>query len=278
VVKHLIEHFGLSVRKACRLALIARSTYLYESKPNEDDKVIEEIEKILSKNSKYGCGMIHLKLRQSGMKINHKKTERIYRAQGLQLKKRKRRKKIATEERMPVELPTEPMKIWAMDFINDSLAFKRKLKILTVIDPVTNRSPVVYPATSITGKDLSEILDFTCENTGYPEYIQCDNGPEFRSQDLDEWCYKNGIKILFSRPGTPTDNCHIESFNGTFRYECLNSNYFESLTSAREIIEDWWTEYNEERPQKRLKGMTPNQYEGMLNKLKTNPANGRKVG
>ena len=278
MVKHLIKHFGLSVRKACRLALIARSTYLYESKPNEDDKVIEEIEKILLKNSKYGCGMIHLKLRQSGMKINHKKTERIYRAQGLQLKKRKRRKKIATEERMPVELPTEPMKIWAMDFINDSLAFKRKLKILTVIDPVTNRSPVVYPATSITGKDLSEILDFTCENTGYPEYIQCDNGPEFRSQDLDEWCYKNGIKILFSRPGTPTDNCHIESFNGTFRYECLNSNYFESLTSAREIIEDWWTEYNEERPQKRLKGMTPNQYEGMLNKLKTNPINGRKVG
>jgi putative transposase len=278
VVKHLIKHFGLSVRRACRLALIARSTYLYESKPNNDDTVVEEIEKILSKNSKYGCGMIHLKLRQSGMKINHKKTERIYRKQGLQLKKRKRRKKITAEERIPVELPLEPMKIWAMDFISDSLAFKRKLKILTVIDPVTNKSPVIYPAISITGKDVSDILDFTCESTGYPEYIQCDNGPEFRSRDLDEWCYRNGVKIIFSRPGTPTDNCHIESFNGTFRYECLNSNYFESLTSAREIIEDWWTEYNEERPQKRLKGMTPNQYEDMLNKLKTNLTNGRKVG
>jgi putative transposase len=97
------------------------------------------------------------------------------------------------------------------------------LKILTVIDPVTNKSPIISPGSSIKGSDVADILYRACENHEYPDFIQCDNGPEFRSQELDKWCYDNGIKLIFSRPGTPTDNCHIESFNGTFRYECLNS-------------------------------------------------------
>ena len=210
--------------------------------------------------------MIHLKLRQKGIPINHKRTARIYREQGLQLKIRRRRKKIAAEERNPVELPTEANKLWAMDFINDSIGFNRKLKILTVIDPVTNKIPVIYPAYSITGNHLTEILEEVCEINGYPEIIQCDNGPEFRSQDLDKWCYKKGVGLSYSRPGKPVDNCHIESFNGTFRNECLNSNYFETLESAKKIIEDWRIEYNEERPQRRLKGMTPSEFEIILNK------------
>ena len=251
---------------------------MYEKQPNNDEEIISHIHDILSKNSKYGCEMVHLKLRQKGILINHKRTARIYREQGLQLKTRKRRKKIAAEERIPVELPDAANKLWAMDFVNDSIGFSRKLKILTVIDPVTNRVPVIYPAYSITGDHLTEILEETCEVNGYPETIQCDNGPEFRSQDLDKWCYRKGIKISYSRPGKPTDNCHIESFNGTFRNDCLNSNYFETLKSAKRIIEDWRIEYNEERPQKRLKGMTPSEYEVMINRLKTELDDGRKTG
>ncbi|MGD1833891.1 MAG: transposase [Sphaerochaetaceae bacterium] len=175
---------------------------------------------------------------------------------------------------MPVELPDEPTKLWAMDFISDSISGNRKLKILTVIDPVTNESPVVYPAYSINGREVAEILERTCDEIGYPEYIQCDNGPEFRGQELDTWCFEKGIRIIYSRPGKPIDNCHIESFNGTFRYECLNSNYFQSLNDAREIIGDWWREYNEQRPQKRLKGMTPIQYKEELLKAGTQSING----
>ncbi len=277
-MNHLIQNFGISVRRACKLAQIARSTFLYSKKPNDDHVILEAIKKIISKNSKYGCEMIHLKLRQQGMLINHKRIARIYREQGLQLIARKRRRKIASEERTPVDLPAAPNKLWAMDFINDSISFNRKLKILTVIDPVTNKSPVIHPAYSITGNHLSEILEEACEIHGYPEIIQCDNGPEFRGQELDKWCFKHGIKISYSRPGKPIDNCHIESFNGTFRYECLNSNYFETLKSARRIIENWRNEYNEERPQKRLKGMTPSQYEDKLIRQKTNPTTGRNVG
>ena len=141
-----------------------------------------------------------------------------------------------------------------MDFINDSFSYNRKLKIRTVIDPVTNKIPVIYPAYSITGNHHTEILEEVCEINGYPEIIQCDNGSEFRSQDLERWCYKNGIDLSYSRPGKPVYNCHIESFIGTFRNECLNPKYFETLESAKEIIEDWRVEYNEERPQRRLKG------------------------
>lgn len=255
-----------------------RSTYLYEPKPNDDHRIIEEIDKILSKNSMYGCGMIHLKLRQRGILINHKRTERIYKEQELQLNIRKRRKKIASTERMPVELPEEPGVIWALDFIHDSVGFGKKLKVLTSIDLASNLSPCIHVGFSITGKDVSEILERTCEADGYPEYIQCDNGPEFRSRELDKWCYENGIKMIFIRPGKPSDNCHIESFNGTFRNECLNAHYFGKLSQAREIIYTWWKEYNEERPQKRLKGMTPKQYNDCLIIEKTKLESGRILG
>jgi putative transposase len=278
MVKFLIKHFRLSIRHSCRLAQLPRSTYLYTSRPGDDGIITGKIEEIISKNPKYGCEMIHLKLRQQGIKINHKRTARIYREHGLQLKQRKRRKKIAAVERLPVVLPDKPGIIWALDFIFDSIAFNRKLKVLTVIDPVTNRSPVIHASSSITGNDVTNILERAGESRGYPKFLQCDNGPEFRSKELDRWCYERGVKILFSRPGKPIDNCHIESFNGTFRNECLNSHYFKTIKDAREIIESWWKEYNEERPQKRLKGMTPIEYESMLNMLKTNPTGGRKVG
>ena len=277
-VNHLINNFGLSTRHSCDIACIARSTYLYEPEPDDDHQIITEIDEILTKNSKYGCGMIHLKLRQKGILINHKKTERIYKEHGLQLNIRKRRKKIASLERIPVEIPEEPGVIWALDFIHDSVGFGKKLKILTSIDPASNLSPLIHAGFSITGRDVAEILYRTCESHGYPEYIQCDNGPEFRSFELDKWCYENGIKMIFTRPGKPSDNCHIESFNGTFRNECLNAHYFGKLSQAREIIYTWWKEYNEERPQKRLKGMTPKQYNDCLIIEKTKLENGRISG
>jgi putative transposase len=274
VVDHLQSTFGLSIRRSCQLSDLPRSTYNYTPKPKDDERIIDEINIVLSKYNKYGCGMIHLKLRQRGNIINHKRTERIYRELGLQLHRRKRRKKITSVERSPVELPNNPGELWAMDFVSDSIANSRKLKILTVIDPVTNKSPLIHPDTSIPGYKVTQFLERTAERVGYPKYIQCDNGPEFRSIDLDQWCYKNNIKILFSRPGKPMDNCHIESFNGTFRYECLNSHYFSSLKEAKRIIEEWRIDYNDERPQKRLKGLTPSQYEIRINRLETNLATG----
>ena len=274
---HLIKNFGLSERRSCKISNIHRSTMRYDRKPKDDNAIVKAIEEVLEKNSKYGCGMIHLKLRQKGIIINHKITERIYREQGLQLSRRKRRKKVTSVERLKIEYPKEPGFVWQMDFIHDSIAFNRKLKILTSIDPATNRSPIIHTGFSITGKDVCGILDRMKEKNELPKYFQFDNGPEFRSREVDEWCYRNNVKIIFTRPGKPVDNCHIESFNGTFRYECLNSHYFKTIKEANILITDWWKEYNSERPQKRLNGMTPIEFEDKL-LMKTNPANGRKAG
>jgi putative transposase len=152
VVDFFRTHFGLSIRRSCRLALLPRSTYLYEKQPNGEEKILAEMKTILSKNTKYGSGMVHLKLRQQGLMINHKRVERIYRENNLQLPVRKRRKKIAATTRVPSQLPEEPGKLWTMDFVSDSVAFNRKFKILTTLDPVTNVSPVIHPGYSITGK------------------------------------------------------------------------------------------------------------------------------
>jgi len=277
-VMHISNYFGASERKSCQLVQINRTTYRYKRKPKNDNLIKEKIEKILENNSMYGLSMIHLKLRQDKILINHKRTERIYKEMDLALKQRKRRKKVTSEERTTVEHSEKPGKVWAMDFIHDSVAEGKRLKVLTVIDPATNVSPVLEAAFSMSGKDVSEVLDRICENAKFPEYLKCDNGPEFRSKELDQWCYKNNVKIIFSRPGKPTDNCHIESFNGTFRNECLNSHYFKNLTEARDLINSWWIEYNERRPQKRLKGMTPREYECKLNTLKTNSEGGPNSG
>jgi putative transposase len=150
-----MKYFGLSIRRACRLVQIPRSTYLYDLKPNDDGEIIKEIYKILKNNSKYGCGMIHLKLRQNSIAINHKHTERIYNEIGLQLKSRKRRKKISSENREPAIIPKTPGKLWAIDFVSDSVGNHKKLKVLTVIDPTTNRSPIIHAQCSFTHNSSS---------------------------------------------------------------------------------------------------------------------------
>ena len=278
VVKHIMHHFGLSARRSCSLSLLQRSTFTYKPRKKNDFEIIQAMDEILEKNSYYGCPMIHLKLRQKGFLINHKRTERIYKERGLQLPIRKRRKKIAAVSRTTIEVPKQPGVLWAMDFVSDSIAFERKMKILTAIDPAGNMSPLIHVSTSINGREVADRVEQACEIHGYPEFIQCDNGPEFRSKELDKWCYEHGVKLIFTRPGKPTDNAHIESFNGTFRNECLNSNYFSSIKQARKIIFSWWNEYNHERPQRGLSGMTPVEYSAMLLDVESNPTSGRKVG
>jgi putative transposase len=208
--------------------------------------------------------MIYLILRKTGLKINHKRVERVYAANKMQLKLRKTRKKFKVEKRADHLLSSVPGKWLAVDFVIDSIGNKRQLKMLTAIDPVTNESPLIQPAFSMRGEQVAEVLDRKCSECGYPEFLQCDNGPEFRSRELSQWCQDHNIKQIFSRPGKPTDNCFIESFNGTLRNECLNVYYFSNISEAKRIIEEWRIDYNKKRPQKRFKGLTPFEYRNKL--------------
>ena len=262
-VRHVMNYFGLSQRRSCKVTCSPRSTIRYLKRNNDDDLVVNMIHEVVNKHPRYGCEMVHLKIRQRGYVINHKRTERLYKQEGLQLQKRKRRKKQVSLKRVIPKMPKQPGQIWSIDFMFD-LANTKRLKILTVIDPATNESPLVWVDFSITGIDVISSLKHAISIHGKPKAIRCDNGPEFAGMDFDKWCFENRIDIHFSRPGKPVDNCYVESFNSRLRDECLNVNYFSSLTDARKRIEKWRVEFNTERPQKRFKGLTPSEYKRTL--------------
>lgn len=191
--------------------------------------------------------------------VNHKRTERIYRQEGLGLRIRKR-KKLASVPRVPAPKATHPCEQWAMDFIQDSFWSGRRFRCFTLVDTFTKECPLIEVDTSLTGLRVARVLECLGKAHGLPRSIRVDNGPEFISQVLDEWAHRRGVKLDFIRPGKPTDNPYIESFHDKFRDECLNQNYFLDLKEAKEVIEAWRTEYNTVRPHESLDQLTPMEF------------------
>ena len=191
--------------------------------------------------------------------INHKRTERLYREEGLALRK-KRRRKGAAGARVTLPPPQRVNERWSMDFVADSIVNGRRFRALTIVDDYTRECPTIEVDTSLGGRRVINVLDRLADIRGLPATITIDNGPEFAGKALDEWAYRRSVKLNFIRPGKPIDNAYIESFNGRFRDECLNTNWFINLKHAREVIEDWRIDYNEVRPHSSLKGATPKEY------------------
>jgi len=206
-----------------------------------------------------GCEMMHGVLRREKLVINHKRTERIYREQGFSLKVRKRKRRIS---QIRLELPkaTRPNQRWSMDFMQSTLAGGRKFRVLCVIDQFTRACLAIVVDFSINGQRVARELDGIVAFRGKPEAITVDNGPEFAGLVLDRWAYNNQVKLDFIRPGKPVENAFIESFNGKFRYECLNQHYFKNLMEAKKTISDWRGWYNEFRPHQALDGLAPSAF------------------
>lgn len=198
-------------------------------------------------------------VRQEGLVVNHKRTERIYREEQLSLRVR-RRKKVASQGRIELPKVERVNQQWAMDFVSDALYDGRRLRILPIIDTYTRECVRIEVDTSIGGSRVAAVLTQIGSLRGLPEHIIVDNGPEFISNALDKWAYLRGIKLYFIRLGKPFENAYIESFNGKLRDECLNQNWFMSLEHARRIIEEWRLDYNQERPHSSLADLTPNEF------------------
>jgi putative transposase len=198
-------------------------------------------------------------LKRENLVVNHKRTERIYREEGLALR-RKRRRKGAAGARVVIPAAVRRNEHWSMDFVSDSIVTGRKFRALTIVDNYTRECPVIEVDTSLGGARVVNVLDRLSETRGLPEVITIDNGPEFAGKALDEWAYRKRIKLNFITPGKPVENAYAESFNGRLRDECLNTNWFLNLKQARNIIEDWRRDYNEVRPHSSLKNMTPMEY------------------
>ena len=206
---------------------------------------------------RYGYRRVHTLLRREGFAINQKKTRRIYRELGLQLRNKTPKRRVKAKLRDDRRAATRPNETWAMDFVHDQLATGKKIRVLTVVDTFSRYVPVLDPRFSYRGEDVVRTLERVCARTGYPTTIRVDQGSEFISRDLDLWAYTNGVTLDFSRPRKPTDNAFIEEFNGRFRAECLNAHWFMSLADAQEKLEDWSRYYNEERPHGAIGQKTP---------------------
>lgn len=206
---------------------------------------------------------IHLMLRREGWKMNRKKVLRLYREEGLFVRT-KRRHKIAAHLRVPMALPDGPRERWSIDFVSDALVEARKIRVLTVIDNFTRECLALEVACSLTAQAVTSALDRAIDVYGKPRVITCDNGPEFTSNHFDAWAYASSIKIDFITPGKPIQNAFCESFNGSFRDECLNTSWFHTLAQARKEIEEWRRDYNEARPHSSIGDRTPTEYAASL--------------
>lgn len=216
---------------------------------------------------RWGCPQITRVLkRDEGVTDNHKRVERLYRLERLQLPRR-RKKRASWVHREPAETPTRPNERWSMDFVHDGMASGRQVKVLSIVDDFSKKSPTIEIASSITGRRVVEVLEELAQWHPLPKEIVVDNGPEFRSIALDQWAYERGVKLRFIEPGKPVQNCFVESFNGKLRYECLDLHWFRNIEHAREEIEQWWIEYNTYRTHSSLGGITPAEFERRQSEL-----------
>ena len=250
---------GLSERKALKIVKMSASSLRYRSRPDRNVELRRKIVALAQRHRRYGAGMIYLKLRQAGEQVNHKRVERLYAAEKLQIKRR-RRKKVPITDRQPLERPEAANEVWSMDFVYDRVAGGRMLKILGIVDDGSHEAVATHPEHAIGGDHLVRVLDLICLFRGYPGIIRTDNAKEFTGRAMLTWAHRHGVKLRLIEPGKPNQNAYIESFNGRFRDECLNEHWFLNLEHARTIIEAWRKEYNEERPKRGLGGLTPSQY------------------
>lgn len=256
VVRFFRVGFKVSERRACRVADVRRTTMRYRSQARDQSPLRQRIRELAAVRVRYGYRRIHILLRREGWKVNAKRVYRLYREEGLSLRLKRSKKRVSVPRVTPP--PAErPMERWSIDFLRDSLADGRPFRIFTIVDNVTKVSPAIVADFSIRGERVVAVLDRLKATVGVPQRLAVDNGPEFISKALDTWAYRNGVTLEFSRPGKPTDNAYVESFNGHFRQECLDQHWFVSREEARQIIEAWRVEYNTERPHQALRYGTP---------------------
>ena len=253
------EAQGLSERRACKLVGMTRSSYRYAVRRQEPAGLRERLRGLAQERCRFGYRRLTVLLRREGWAVNHKRVYRLYRQEGLGVRRRKR-KRIGAVERQPLAIPTRPNERWSMDFISDALSEGRKFRSLNIVDDFNRECLAAEVDTSITGGRVVRVLERLGELRGLPQILVMDNGPEFAGQALDVWAYEQGVKLHFIEPGKPVQNAFIESFNGKMRDECLNEHWFMSLEEARETIEAWRRDYNEVRPHTALGNRTPQEF------------------
>lgn len=250
---------GISERRACRLVHLSRAVWRYEGRRPPATELCQRLRSLAAERPRWGVRRLHWQLQRDGAVRNHKRTERLYRLEGLQVRRRRRRHLAVV--RVPVPVPTRPNVRWSADFVSDTLADGRGVRCLTLLDDCARECPAITVARSLPAPRVTATLDAAAaERGGYPDALVLDNGPEFTSLHMAQWARVHHVQLIFIEPGKPNQNPFIESFNGRFRDECLNENFFTDVTDAGGIIEAWRVDYNQNRPHQALGLRTPAEY------------------
>ena len=249
---------GMSERRACRLLSLCRATVQYRPRQKPDEPLLRaRLRELAMQRGGFGSPRLTLLLRREFPNLNHKRAERLYALERLQVQFRRRKRRKWQPAPRPIAVPTRPLERWSMDFVSDAFASGRRFRILTIVDDFDRSSPRLEPGTSLTGRHVADVLDQLHETTGLPRTIVVDNGTEFTSRAMLDWAHKRGVHLHFIAPGKPTQNAFVESFNGRLRAECLNLHWFADLDDARAKLEAWRIDYNTVRPHGPLGKMTP---------------------
>lgn len=249
---------GCSARWACRVVGLAASTWHYHPRRDPQPTLRARLRELAEAKRRYGCPRLIVLLRREGWHVNHKRVERLYREEGLQVRRRRRKRVAVARQRLPA--PTQPRERWSVDFVHDTLADGRVFRCLTIVDDCTRECPAIEVAFGIPGARVVQVLERLALTPGLPRALLMDNGPEFAGTTLDQWAHQHGVRLEFIQPGKPVQNAFVESFNGKFRDECLSEQWFLSVWDARQAIETWRREYNEQRPHSALGQQTPREF------------------
>lgn len=246
-------------RRACRLVGVARSTIRYRSRRGDDEPLRTRLRQLAEQRPRFGYRRLHVLLRRAGIVVNHKRIARLYREEGLAIRRRGRKSVVRLRRGRPT-LPQRANEQWALDFVQDALASGRTIRILSVIDVFTREALALEVDTSLPGSRVVRVLDRLRGERSLPTQLVLDNGPELVSRVLEAWAHQHAVALHFIDPGKPVQNAFCESFHGRLRDECLNEQWFLGLTDAQQIVETWRQDYNHTRPHSALGYQTPDEF------------------
>lgn len=256
----MIDQVNISERWACRLVGLSRTSFREPLVVDADAaRLTMRIVEIAHERRRFGYRRIHDLLRTEGHKVNHKRVWRLYCQNDLSVRKRRKAKRISGQ-RMPLLQPNAVNQVWSLDFVMDALASGRGIKCLTVVDDFSRECVDIAVDHGIGGEYVTRLLERASQFRGVPGAVRTDQGPEFTSRAFMAWTHGRGVRHLLNDVGSPTQNAYIESFNGKFRDECLNEQWFETLTQARHEIAIWRSDYNQVRPHSAIGRIPPAQF------------------
>lgn len=270
----MLEHSDITIKRSCELVGLSRTGWYRPPQESALNGALRErMRDLAGERPAFGSPRLTILLQREFGDINHKRIERLYTEEGLQLPRRPKQRRRGVSRPVPRVEPTAPGQRGSMDFMHDMLADGRRFRLFNLVDDFSRESLVIEVDTSLSGQRVSRILEALRLADKLPGTLVCDHGTEFTSKALLKWSMDKGVKLSFIEPGKPTQNAFIESFNGKLRQECLRQHWFASLQEAREVIEAWRQDYNHIRPHSSLNYQTPKevvrQYQMIENQAST---------